>query len=51
MPVDAWKKVMAAYYPGGGWVRVQSETLDALADRKASGGHHSFDALITELLG
>jgi hypothetical protein len=50
MPVDAWKKVMAAYYPGGGWVRVETSTLDALAGRKAAEGHHSFDALIKELL-
>jgi hypothetical protein len=50
MPVDAWKKVMAAYYPGGGWVRLHTDTLDALAARKASSGHHSFDALIAELL-
>jgi len=50
MPVAAWKAVMAAYYPGGGWVRVQTQTLDALSERKAAGGHHSFDALIAELL-
>jgi hypothetical protein len=50
MPVDAWKRVMAAYYPGGGWIRLQTETLEALADRKAADGHHSFDALVAELL-
>jgi hypothetical protein len=50
MPVDAWKKVMAAYYPGGGWVRLQTETLEALAARKAADGHHSFDDLVRELL-
>jgi hypothetical protein len=50
MPVAAWKAVMDAFYPGGGWVRLQTETLDALAARKAAEGHHSFDALIAELL-
>jgi hypothetical protein len=50
MPVEAWKRVMAAFYPAGGWIRVQTETLDALAARKAAEGHHSFDALIAELL-
>ena len=50
MPVDAWKHVMAAYYPGGGWVRLDTATLDALAARKAADGHHSFDALVAELL-
>jgi len=51
MPVDAWKDVIAAYYPGGGWVRVHTDTLDALSARKAARGHHSYDSLITELLG
>ncbi|MEJ7785041.1 MAG: DUF6084 family protein [Solirubrobacteraceae bacterium] len=50
MPVDAWKRVMAAYYPGGGWVRMNSETLEALAARKAASGHHSFDDTLRELL-
>ena len=46
----SWKAMMAAYYPGGGWVRVQADTLDALAARKAAAGHHSFDDLLRELL-
>ena len=50
MPVDAWKTAMAAYYPGGGWVRLQTETLDALAARKAARGDHSFDDTVRELL-
>ena len=50
MPVASWKAMMAAYYPGGGWVRVQADTLDALAARKAAAGHHSFDDLLRELL-
>jgi hypothetical protein len=50
MPVAAWKAVMDAYYPGGGWVRLDAATLDALAARKAAAGHHSFDALVAELL-
>jgi hypothetical protein len=51
MPVDAWKRAMAAFYPGGGWVRLQTETLDALAARKAQRGDHSFDDTIRGLLG
>ena len=50
MPVEAWKGVMDAYYPGGGWVRLTTETLEALGDRKARRGSHSFDACIAELL-
>jgi acetyl esterase/lipase len=51
MPVDAWQRVMAAYYPGGGWVRLDTETMDALARRKAQRGDHNFDATIRGLLG
>jgi hypothetical protein len=50
MPVAAWKDAMAAYYPGGGWVRLRTETLDALAARKADSGLHSFDDVVAELL-
>jgi hypothetical protein len=50
MPVAAWKDAMAAVYPGGGWVRLAPETLQALLDRKAADGHHSFDALVSALL-
>jgi hypothetical protein len=50
MPVASWQAMMRAYYPGGSWVRVQSDTLDALAERKAAAGHHSFDDLLRELL-
>ena len=30
MPVAAWKRAVADQYPGGGWVRLSTETLDAL---------------------
>jgi hypothetical protein len=50
MPVDAFRDVIAAHYPGGGWVALQTETLDALADRKAQRGDHSFDETIRGLL-
>ncbi len=50
LPVDAWKKVIDAYYPGGGWVRLAPGTLDLLAARKAAGSHHSFDDCVRALL-
>ena len=50
LPVDTWRALMAAHYPGGGWVRLQIGTLDALAARKAAGGLPSYDATIAELL-
>ena len=50
LPVETWRTLMATYYPGGGWVRLESETLDALAARKAADGLPSYDATIAELL-
>ena len=38
LPVETWRALMAAYYPGGGWVRLETGTLDRLAARKAAGG-------------
>ena len=50
MPVDVWKRTIAAHYPGGGWIRLQHETLEALARRKAELGLHTFDDTVRELL-
>ncbi len=41
---------MAAHYPGGGWVRLETETLDRLAGDKAREGLPSFDATVRSLL-
>ena len=51
MPVDAWKTAMEAFYPGGGWVRLETDTLDALATRKAERGDHSFDDTVAGAAG
>jgi hypothetical protein len=50
MPVAAWKGAIAELYPGGGWIRLAPETLEALAARRAAGGHHSFDGAVAALL-
>jgi hypothetical protein len=50
LPVETWRALMAAYYPGGGWVRLDGETLDRLAERKAARGLPTFDATVAELL-
>ena len=51
MPVAAWKEAIADQYPGGGWVRLSAETLEALTALKTAGGFHSYDALVADLLG
>jgi hypothetical protein len=50
MPVEVWRRTIAAHYPGGGWSRLQRETLEALSRRKAERGLHSFDDTVRELL-
>ena len=50
MPVRVWRDLMDAYFPGGGWIRVDRETLDALARFKASRGLTSWEQALDELL-
>ena len=49
MPVSAWQAMIADHYPGGGWIRLQGSTLEALNARRAERGL-TFDNLIEELL-
>jgi hypothetical protein len=50
MPVDTLKAAIAACYPGGGWIRLSPETLEALNRRRAADGQHTFDALVAAML-
>lgn len=49
MPVEAWRAMIAEHYPGGGWIRLDARTLDALNARRAQRGL-TFDRCIEELL-
>jgi hypothetical protein len=50
MPVAAWRAMIAEHFPGGGWVRVDEETLARLNERRAMRGLATADALLRELL-
>jgi uncharacterized protein DUF6084 len=50
MPIATWRAMIAEHYPGGGWIRVDEETLAALNDRRGARGLSSFDACVRELL-
>ena len=50
LPVAAWRAMIAEHYPGGGWIRVDERTLEALNDRRGARGLPTFDACIAELL-
>jgi hypothetical protein len=50
MPVAVWRQTIDAHYPGGGWIRLQRETLEALGRVKAERGLHTFDDTVRDLL-
>jgi len=50
MPIAAWRAMIGEHYPGGGWIRLSDETLEALNERRAERGLPSFDACVRELL-
>ena len=50
LPVAAWRATMDLYFPNGGWLRLQRETIDALLRFKGARGLTSFDEAIELLL-
>jgi hypothetical protein len=50
MPVRVWRELMDAAFPGSEWVRMQRDTVDALAYFRHVRGLTSWDAAITTLL-
>ncbi|MCW2558987.1 MAG: hypothetical protein JWP55_2951 [Mycobacterium sp.] len=50
MPVSVWRELMALHYPNTGWIRLNRDTVDALAAYKSNHGMLGFDETITALL-
>lgn len=50
LPVSVWRTLMDHYYPGGGWLRLQRETLDALLRYKARRALPTWDGVLQTLL-
>lgn len=50
LPVAVWRTLMDQYFPNTGWVRMDREVLDALAQYKSSLGLTSWDAAVQNLL-
>lgn len=51
LPVSLWRELMDAYYPGGGWIRLSRESLDALQRFKAERALVNWDETVLTLLG
>ena len=50
MPVAVWRDLIAQHYPNTGWVRLNRDTIDALAGFRSTRGLLGFDDAITTLL-
>ena len=55
LPVSAWRELMDGYFPGGGWIRLERATIDALQRYRSARGltswEHTFDALLPAEVG
>jgi hypothetical protein len=50
MPVSVWREVIQLHFPNTGWLRLTSDTLDALAAYRSARGLLSLDEAVTSLL-
>ncbi|WP_102418099.1 DUF6084 family protein [Mycobacterium sp. 4858] len=50
MPVAVWRQLIAQHYPNAGWLRLNHETIAALAAYKSAHGLLDLDHAITSLL-
>jgi hypothetical protein len=50
LPIAGWKAMIAEHYPGGGWIRINHDTLAELSARRAKEGLPDFDACVRRLL-
>jgi Family of unknown function (DUF6084) len=50
MPVAVWQAVMAAHFPNSGWIRLDRDVLDLIADFRSRRGLISWDETVRTLL-
>ena len=50
LPVAVWRELMDQYFPGGGWLRLRRETIDALGAFKSRAALLGWDDAVLELL-
>ncbi|RDH75161.1 hypothetical protein DVS77_27675 [Mycolicibacterium moriokaense] len=50
MPVSVWRDLMTVHYPNTGWLRLDRDTIDALAAYRSARGLLSLDEAVTSLL-
>jgi Family of unknown function (DUF6084) len=50
LPVRVWRALMDSYFPGGGWIRLHRDTLDALLRYRSARGLTSWEQTLDGLL-
>lgn len=50
MPVSVWRDLIAQHFPNTGWLRLDRDTVDALAAYRSARGLLSLDEAVTSLL-
>ena len=50
MPVEVWREMMDLHFPGSGWLRLRRDTIDALADFRATRALPTWDDAIVAVL-
>jgi hypothetical protein len=50
LPVAVWRSTMDQYFPGGGWLRLDRSTLDALGRFKSERALPTWDQAVEQLL-
>jgi hypothetical protein len=50
LPVSTWRRLMDLYFPGAGWIRLDRETIDALALYRSAHGLTSWEQTLAALL-
>ncbi|MGH3800060.1 MAG: DUF6084 family protein [Pseudonocardiaceae bacterium] len=50
MPVARWREMMDEHFPGSGWLRLRRETIDALAEFRASRALPTWDDAVIAVL-
>jgi hypothetical protein len=50
LPVAVWRQMIESYFPNTGWIRLNTDTLAALADYRSRHGMTSWDETMQKLL-
>lgn len=50
LPISVWQDMMRAYFPNAGWITMDHDVLDRLADYRARHGLTSWDETVQRLL-